>query len=109
MTSGGTLDLLNGAAYSNGSVGSGGIVEVGAGFTLTAATNYTSLGFTNGGVIKVDANGTTTNLVISSGTQEIVSASGVANATSVGSNGSLGLSGGTASGAVLSAGGTATG
>ena len=62
----------------------------------------------NGGIVKVDASGVTSNLVISSGTREIVSGSGVANATSVGSSGSLVLSGGTASAAVLSAGGSIT-
>src|SRR5262249_37128899 len=78
INSGGTFDLLNGSAYTIGSVTGGGMVEVGSGLTVGS---FTGLGFGNGGIIKVDTYGSTTNLVISSGTQEIVSSGGSANAT----------------------------
>src|SRR5205823_4697886 len=101
VLAGGMLDLLAGAVFSGVTVNSGGILEVGSGFTLDGAGNFTTN--TVSGIIKVDASGVTSNLIISAGMQEIVSANGTANATTVRNSGSLVLSGGTASGAVLSA------
>ena len=104
----GELALVGAApAFTNVIINAFGILDVGAGFTLDVSAFGTDIAFANGGSIAVENTGVTTNLVISSGTLEVVSAGGEADGTSVGPGGTLkALGGATIATAEVSAGGT---